>query len=251
LDEYLKFNYQEYGQNFEILVVLNGCLDKTEAVAADYSRQNPTLTYLNFADPIGKGGAIAEGYKIARGDLVAYTDADNSAGPDMLEKLFDKLRQNPDLACAVGSRNLPDSQTLGRTGFRQILTKGFNLTVNLLFGLHLKDTQCGAKVVRQELLQQVLPRLTISNLSFDVNLLYEIKRAGGQIEEVPIAWTDDHDSTIKKPIKTSLIMFLSVLRLRAFYSPLRRIYWLIHPFSELAWKILLTEKEREYRRIRH
>jgi glycosyltransferase involved in cell wall biosynthesis len=251
LERYQNYFEPIYGQKFEILVILNGCKDNTEGIAQKYSEKYSTIKYSNFSDPIGKGGAIAEGYKIAAAKLVAYSDADGSAGPEMIEKLFQVLRDRPEVACAIGSRNLPESQTQGRTGFRKILTRGFNLTVNTLFGLNLRDTQCGAKALRHETMQAVLPHLSISNLSFDVNLLFEVKRTGGKIEEVPIVWTDDHDSTIKKPIKTSLIMFLSVLRLRAFYSPLKKIYWLIHPFSELAWKILLTEKEREYRRIRH
>ncbi len=251
LDLYLVFFNKKYGADYELIVVLNGCRDKTELIVKRYLADNPALKYLNFSDPIGKGGAIAEGYKIVQGQLVAYTDADASARPEVVEQLFQVLRDNSELGCAIGSRNLPESQTQGRTGFRKLLTRGFNLTVNTLFGLGLMDTQCGAKAVRHELLQEVLPHLTISNLSFDVNLLYEIKRAGGKIEEVPIIWTDNHDSTIRKPIKTSVIMFLSVLRLRAFYSPLKKFYWLIHPFSEFAWKVLLTKKEREFRRIRH
>lgn len=251
LNNYLAYFNSKYGSNYEILVVLNGCKDTTEQVAKQYASSNPCLKYFNFPDPIGKGGAIAEGYKVATGDLVAYTDADGSAGPEMIEKLFKILVKDKSIDCAIGSRNLSQSETKGRTFFRKILTKGFNTSVNLLFGLKVKDTQCGAKVVRREILTQILPYLTISNLSFDVNLLFEIKRAGGKIVEIPIVWTDDHDSTIKKPIKTSIIMFLSILRLRLIYSPFKQFYPLIRPFSELVWKILLTDKEMEYRTIKH
>lgn len=250
LDLYLAFFDQKYGQNYEILVVLNGCRDNTEQVVRQYLRPDGRLRYLNFPAPIGKGGAIVEGYKVARGQLVAYSDADASAGPDMIDKLFEVLRTRVDVNCAIGSRNLSDSQTQGRTAFRKILAKGFNLVVNWLFGLGIRDTQCGAKALRRHLITQILPHLTISNLSFDVNLLFEVHRIGGKIVEVPIVWIDDHDSSIKKPIKTSMIMLLSVLRLRLLYSPVKRIYPIIRPISELLWKLLLTEQERQYMKIR-
>jgi glycosyltransferase involved in cell wall biosynthesis len=223
LRAYLSFFNQTYGSNYEIWVVLNNCQDNTQAVVQKYAIASPTLKYLSFPKPIGKGGAIVKGYQVARGQLVAYVDADNSAGPQMLQKLVQTLRNNPHADCAAGSRNLKESQTQGRTLWRKFLSKGFSLLVNLLFWLGLKDTQCGAKVIRQEALRKVLPRLTVSDLSFDVNLLLAVKQTQGKILEVPIVWTDDHNSTIKHPLKTSLGMFLSILKLRLRHSWLSRL----------------------------
>ncbi len=251
LDIYLDYFTKKYSSNYEILVILNGCKDRTEEIAQKYSQTFPTLQYYNFLEPIGKGGAIVEGYRVARGDLVAYSDADGSASPEMIEKLFEYLRQNPNIDCAIGSRNLAESKTQGRTKFRKILTKGFNVIVNLFFNLGIKDTQCGAKALKADTIKKILPNLFISGLSFDVNLLFEVKRNGGQIAEIPIEWSDDHDSTIKNPIKSSIVMFLSVLKLRIIYSPMNKIDWLLGPFSEIIWAILLTEQERKYRTIKH
>jgi hypothetical protein len=49
-----------------------------------------------------------------------------------------------------------------------------------MFRLNIKDTQCGAKVMRREVIEKVHHLLRIADMAFDINLLYAIKRAGLQ-----------------------------------------------------------------------
>ena len=68
---YEEYFSQNYPNNYEILVVLNGCKDNTLEVVQSFQAKFPSsLKYLDIKEPIGKGGAIAEGFKIAKGDLV-------------------------------------------------------------------------------------------------------------------------------------------------------------------------------------
>jgi hypothetical protein len=67
-----------------------------------------------------------------------------------------------------------------------------------------------------------------------VNLLYSLKHAGFSILEVPTEWTDKIGSKVTASLfRSSLTMFLSVLRIRLIYSP---IYPLLRPLRPLeAW----------------
>jgi Glycosyltransferases involved in cell wall biogenesis len=251
LDRYIEYFERKYGRDCEILVVLNGCKDDTESVVKNYISQSAILKYVNFPEPIGKGGAIAKGFVLAQGEFIAYTDADGSAGPEMIDRLFVFLQKNPEFACAIGSRNLPESRTLGRTVFRKLLTKSFNWLVNLLFNLNIQDTQCGAKVLTKAMVERILPGLYIAGLSFDVNLLVEVRKNNGKIAEIPINWFDDHYSTITNPWKSSILMLLSILQLRINNWPFRkRLLWL-KPLADWLWSLVLSKKEREYLKIKH
>jgi hypothetical protein len=55
-------------------------------------------------------------------------------------------------------------------------------------------------------------------MAFDINLLYSLKHAGYSVLEVPTEWTDKSGSKVTL-FRTSLVMFLSVLRIRLIYSP--------------------------------
>jgi glycosyltransferase involved in cell wall biosynthesis len=62
--------------------VLNGCTDNTLGVVQAVAKGILQRQLLNFPEPIGKGGALIEGLKLAPyGDLIGYTDADGATPP--------------------------------------------------------------------------------------------------------------------------------------------------------------------------
>jgi hypothetical protein len=72
--------------------------------------------------------------------------------------------------------------------------------------------------MRREAVEKIHSSLRIADMAFDINLLYSLKRAGFTILEVPTEWTDKIGSKVRL-FRTSLTMFLSVLRIRLIYSP--------------------------------
>ena len=211
LDRYLK----RYNENSEVIVVLNGCQDNTLEVVKEFQQIYPErLRWINIPERIGKGGAIIEGYKIARGKLVGYVDADGSTGPEEFQSLIDQI-QNHDGVLA--SRFLPGAKT-ERSWIRTIFGKGFLFISKLLFWLPFQDTQCGAKVFRYQVILSVLPHLTSKDMVFDVDLLYHVVKEGFKIIEVPTIWVEQKNSAVFnshfKLFHTSLKMFFSLIKLR-------------------------------------
>ena len=102
---------------------------------------------------------------------------------------------------------------------RRIASRAFNILVKFLFSLKVNDTQCGAKIFKKEPLKEVLPSLGITKWAFDVDLLYQLKRRGKKILEIPTEWHDKKGSNLKLG-KTVPEMFLGIVRLRLLYSPL-------------------------------
>ena len=54
------------GDDFEMVVILNGCKDNTQGIVCDFSKRNNLVSYHVFSDAIGKGGAVIEGLKIVK-----------------------------------------------------------------------------------------------------------------------------------------------------------------------------------------
>ncbi len=104
--------------------------------------------------------------------------------------------------------------------------------MELLFWLHIKDTQCPCKLMRRAAAEKIHPSLRIADLAFDVNLLVAMKQAGFRLREVPIEWTDVVGSKVTSSLfRQSLTMFLSVWRIRLIYWP--RVYRLLRPLRPL------------------
>jgi hypothetical protein len=112
---------------------------------------------------------------------------------------------------------------------RQFASRVFHSIVQGFFWLNVKDTQCGAKVMRRQVVEKIHPSLRIADMAFDINLLYSIKRAGFKILEVPTEWTDKMGSKVVLG-RTSLTMLLSVIQLRVIYSPFRPVLGWLRPF---------------------
>ena len=106
---------------------------------------------------------------------------------------------------------------------RRFASRLFHAVVQLFFWMDIRDTQCGAKVMRRSAVEKIHSSLRLADLAFDINLLYSLKRAGCRILEVPTEWTDKIGSKVTL-FRTSLTMFLSAFRIRLIYS---RVYpWL-------------------------
>jgi glycosyltransferase involved in cell wall biosynthesis len=229
LRDYGRYFREHYKGDFQLMVVLNGCRDDTGGVVRQVSEEFPFISSIEFKDPIGKGGALIEGLKLAPlADVIGYVDADGATPP---HALHDLVRHTNEADCVIGSRWLPGAVLhVEQTDRRQFASRAFHFVVELLFRMHIRDTQCGAKVMRRHAVEAIHSHLRIADMAFDINLLYSLKRAGFRILELPTEWTDKLGSKVTL-FRTSLTMFLSVLRIRLIYSP--RLYPLLKPLRPL------------------
>ena len=204
--DYLSRNFSR----FELIVVPNNCSDSTPKIASDFAKKHRNTIVINIPRYVGKGGAVIRGFRQARLPFVGFTDADTSVTPREFGKVFSGIGGYD---CAIGSRALPESVIPVKQPLpRHFMGICFRILVNLLFGLGINDTQCGAKVFRAEALKKVLPELKLTRWEFDVELLWKLKRNGAKINEVPIRWVDDKASRMK--FSEPFDMFLGILKLR-------------------------------------
>src|SRR3954449_7455621 len=150
------------------LVALDSCTDRTQEIVHAHQRVDGRVR--SFAYPkLGKGGVIAETFRRSDADLVGFVDADGATPPHELMRLAHVALVADG---AIATRRHPASVLPARrTLARRLTSAGFALAVRRLLGLGYRDTQCGAKVLRREVVHDILPRLRARDLLFDVDLL--------------------------------------------------------------------------------
>jgi GT2 family glycosyltransferase len=85
----------------EVIVVLNGCRDRSEAVARAHATRDPRVRCLSL--PVaGLVPALDAGLRAARAPLVARLDADDRMLPSRLEAQVAALGEHPDWAAVTG-----------------------------------------------------------------------------------------------------------------------------------------------------
>ena len=242
LVDYARHFRRHYPGPFQIVVVLNGCTDHTLEVVQKVTRDYPEVSAVEFIAPIGKGGALIEGLRLApTTDLIGYVDADGATGPAAFLEL---VRRCDQADCVIGSRWVPGAVLhQSQSSRRQFASRVFHLIVQLFFWMNLRDTQCGAKVMHRDAVEKIHSALTIADMAFDINLLYALKRAGYRILEVPTEWTDKIGSKVTLG-KTSLTMLLSVIRLRLIYSPFYRWLRPLRPLETWIYQTLRAPPPR-------
>jgi glycosyltransferase involved in cell wall biosynthesis len=242
LREYGRYFQEHHPGKFQLVVVLNGCTDNTLDVVQRVAGEYPFITALEFKEAIGKGGALIEGLKLAPlADVIGYVDADGATPPRAFHDLVKRIGEAD---CVIGSRWLPGAVLhVEQSTHRQFASRVFHFIVQSLLWMNIRDTQCGAKAMRREAVEKVHSYLRIADMAFDINLLYSLKHAGFHILEVPTEWTDKIGSKVVLG-RTSLTMFLSVLRIRLIYSPFYRLLRPLRPLETWVYKKLRAPQPR-------
>jgi glycosyltransferase involved in cell wall biosynthesis len=236
LRDYADFFAKNYSGPLQLLVVLNGCTDNTLSIVQKVAAEFPSIRAVEFPDPIGKGGALIEGFKLAKdSDLVGFVDADGATPPRAFLDLVRKIYLGD---CIIGSRWLPGAVIhQSQQSHRQFASRIFHKIVQVLFRMNIRDTQCGAKLMKTGAVEKIHDRLSIADLAFDINLLYSLKHAGFKIVEIPTEWTDKAGSKVALG-RSSLTMFLSVFRVRLIYSPFYKWLRPLRPLEGWVYKKL-------------
>lgn len=225
LGRYLSFFSGKYGDNFEIIVVVNGSTDNTEAVARECAAGAKQAIVRVEPARIGKGGAIMLGFAMAQGDLIGFVDADGATPPEAFQDLVEHI---PGADVIIASRWTRGAVVNPRQPLdRRIASRIFNAMVRLWFGINITDTQCGAKLLTRAAVRAVLPELGLTRWAFDVDLLFQARRKGFVIKEWPTVWNDKAGSRLNVP-RASLEMTLAITRLRLLYSPFK---WIVKVYD--------------------
>ena len=212
LDSYIPV-IESFNLPYEIIVVIDGN-DGTEDVIRNYNN----LSYFKSSVRLGKGGAVKKGLLMAQYKYVGFVDADGSLAPDDFKKLLQQIQGN---SCVISSRYINGSKWINKEPFfKRFASRGFNLFVNLVLNLKVKDTQCGAKFFKFDIIKKIIPQIEVTNWTFDVAILYHIKRMGYSIKEIPVKWS--HDLGTKFNYTVSIIpMFLTVIAIKLMNSRIK------------------------------
>ena len=235
LAAYAAYFASKYGDDVELLVIVNGSRDHTADVAASFAKQYPCVRVLVEPAPIGKGGAVMLGMRTAVGDFMGFVDADGATPPEAFDDLLLHIEE---AGAIIASRWISGAHVSPRQPLaRRIASRLFNLMVKVFFDLRIHDTQCGAKLLRRDAALTILPRLGITRWAFDVDLLFQVRRAGYRVVEWPTTWCDVSGSRLNV-IRASAEMFVALCRLRLLYSPFR---WVVTVYDHSIGKIVHSQ----------
>ena len=161
----------------------------------------------------------------SRDSVIGFVDADDAVLAKEFGKLIERLVSSRRIDGVIASRYSNGGSIEGRIGLgRKVASRAYNLLVRLLFRIGFSDTQCGGKVFRAEALSEVVGLVDIKGMSFDINLLYELKIKGYKIIEEGVRYRQRNEGTNIRIFRNSPQMLVAALGFRVYKSRFIKVF---------------------------
>jgi glycosyltransferase involved in cell wall biosynthesis len=132
---------------FEVIIVDDGSRDQTGAIGDRMAAADGRVKVIHHQVNRGYGGAVISGIRAARMTWVLLSDGDGQFDPADVRSLAERT---PEYGVVVG-RRIHRADPL----MRRINGKAWTILVRMMFGLHISDMDCGFKLFRRDLLQDM------------------------------------------------------------------------------------------------
>jgi len=178
---------------WRIVVADNASTDGTLALAQQLAGQYPDVAVLHIPQK-GRGRALRAAWLGSPADIVSYMDVDLSTDLSHYPPLIAAIAEEG-YHVAIGSRLARGAQ-IKRSLRREVLSRGYNMLIKLLFRTPFTDAQCGFKAISRRAAQELIPLVQDEEWFFDTELLILAVKRGYRIKEVPVRWREDPDSRV-------------------------------------------------------
>ncbi len=201
----------------EIIVVDDDSPDGTAREVESSWSHDPRVRLLRRMDERGLASALADGVAAARGERVAWLDADFNMEPSFLRALLEAL-DTADVA--VASRYVPGGGDARASRLRVWGSVAANLVARALLGGQVRDYTSGLMAARREVFERVPLRRDCRHGDYCIDFLYRAYRAGMRVRELP-SWCLERRSgetktagSLGQYASLSLAYLRTMLRLR-------------------------------------
>jgi len=198
------------GLPHEIIIVDDGSPDGTADVAESLGRRYGNIRVLRRPKKMGLASAIADGLKIAKGEIVAIMDADLQHPPELLSKMLRTIRVGYDLV--IASRYVGGGRVEGWSPLRRLISRGATILAHLLLPetRGIRDPLSGYFMVRRNAIEGI----ELSLIGYKLLLEVLVKRKGIRIVEVPYTFRPRKRGESKLKIKEIINYAVLLLKLR-------------------------------------
>jgi len=196
----------------ELIIVDDGSQDRTPEIVASY----PEVVLVRHPVNQGYGAAIKTGFRQAKGNLLAFLDADGTYPPESYPSLCRPIVEGR-ADVVVGSRmagadsEMPLVRRIGNTIFAAL--------VSVISNRHVTDSASGQRVLRREALAKLYP--LPDGLNFTPVMSTRAMYEDLNIVEVPITYSERVGRSKLSVVRDGTRFLNTILMTALTYNPAR------------------------------
>lgn len=195
------------------LILIDDCSPDGSAFAVEQavSQRKNARTVLHTVN-VGRGGTVAEGFRLARGKWAGYIDIDLEVHCRYIPSMLLALENGVDVATAYRIYEIKFSPHML---FRHLLSTGYRWLVRLLLGLPYRDTETGYKFFRRDKILPILDTVESTAWFWDTEIMAQCHYHGLKAIEIPALFIRQWNkrSTVK-PLRDSIRYLRELWRFR-------------------------------------
>lgn len=164
---------------WEIVVVNDGSRDKTSQIAHELSKKDKKIRVIDQENK-GYGGAVKTGLYDSQYQWIAFTDSDGQFDFSEISNFIEEQKiTKADLVIGYYKKRQVSK-------FKIWTSKLWEISVFILFGLHVTDIDCGFKFISKKVIDKI-PKLESERGAFiSSEFLIKSKKEEFKIVEIPV-----------------------------------------------------------------
>lgn len=178
------------GYPWEVVLVDDGSTDETTKLLTGFCQAHPGFIFSRIPHG-GKAAAVTAGMLAASGEIILFTDFDQSTPIVEVSKFIDRHDKGADVVISFRAERRD-------TLIAKIRGWLFTTLVQIVALPGIKDSQCGFKSFTRESAKKIFSSLIVAQPTkiaggymgaFDVEVLFLARKFRYRIDQVSVAWT--------------------------------------------------------------
>ena len=162
----------------EFVIAEDGSTDGTKEILKRLAKKYPLKLIIGDKKK-GYIRAVKDAFQLPRNDIIFFSDSDGEHDPKDFWKMIKLLPNNDIIVGYKKERKGPF--------YRVLASRVNNFLIGLLFGLWLRDTNCGFRIIRKKVIKDVLPEVHVSRYAFAAEFTIRAYKKGYRVVECGVS----------------------------------------------------------------
>ncbi len=171
---------EDVASEWELIAVDDGSTDGTSLILKKLSSSDARIKIITHSSNEGYGASLKSGFLASKYPWIAFTDSDGQFD-------FSEITNFVNIQKETGADLVIGYYKKRRVSKAKILTsKIWEYTVFALFGLKVRDIDCGFKLISKKVIEKILPLESERGAFISIEILIKAKKWGFKFAEVAV-----------------------------------------------------------------